>query len=473
MRWRESLDSDNCEEDFICTAEEFSGPSSGLWGLEDLADPLTGSSEAPFMGTEETFAIVANLARSLHGTLLATFLDSAPTLFSPSVNPPEAEVQMVASIFSIMHTLFCALFQGQDLQDTDTYDGLRVLLGHITGYFPFTPAHRDITIEQAFQGLNIAYCELTSLLVQTHARLHGNPVSRPQFHVRNGAVGALATRKRPMVPLALDKKLSGQLQRVGNYVTQLLRGHSSFGANLPRPVSSAVYLSLLPTIWTLLDQPVEGQDVSALVLDAALDHALLTGSTSAVKKLTIELVGRVAMLDSEIDYQGHFSLRSSSPDSWNKVQEWVMNLPRVLWELGSNDSSSSEVIMRVLLCLLKRGTCPSGILEPQTLVSLCTRLVPFFTINHPTRGQISGPFAGLPALPPSSGHLTDVRRLALDLAATAICAQTVPSPERCTDTLGWAVEEAVRGTKEQYYWEHVVDAMSMSRYYRNEVKSPL
>ena len=72
----------------------------------------------------------------------------------------------------------------------------------------------------------------------------------------------------------------------------------------------------------------------------------------------------------------------------------------------------------------------------QTLSQLSARLVPFFRVNHPTRGEILGPFAKLPASP--------VRTLVLDVAATLHAADA-------KDDLGGAVEGAVRA-QEREYW---------------------
>lgn len=72
----------------------------------------------------------------------------------------------------------------------------------------------------------------------------------------------------------------------------------------------------------------------------------------------------------------------------------------------------------------------------QVLASICSRMVPYFVVNHPTRGRLLGPFSRLPS--------TQLRRLALDVAATL--------GDRETGGLEGAVGEAVSGTGDEPYW---------------------
>ena len=71
------------------------------------------------------------------------------------------------------------------------------------------------------------------------------------------------------------------------------------------------------------------------------------------------------------------------------------------------------------------------------------RLIPFFTITHPTRGDLPGPFSRLKD--PST------RRLALDVAVTI--GKWVPESEWVK--LNEAVEKASRETDAGSYWIEV------------------
>lgn len=47
----------------------------------------------------------------MHSTLVSTFLDCAPLVFSPSSHPPETELQLVLTVSSICRTLYGAILQ--------------------------------------------------------------------------------------------------------------------------------------------------------------------------------------------------------------------------------------------------------------------------------------------------------------------------------------------------------------------------
>lgn len=80
-----------------------------------------------------------------------------------------------------------------------------------------------------------------------------------------------------------------------------------------------------------------------------------------------------------------------------------------------------------------------------------SRLVPYFTINHAVRGQVSGPYSKLPS---TQAHL---RRLCLDVVITLLAFGRVfgtDASEAC-DALSEAVDLIVVGTNEEGYWTHV------------------
>ena len=135
--------------------------------------------------------------------------------------------------------------------------------------FPFTPSgKRDIKTEQAFQNLNLAYCELASfsMLSSTQSSTEGN---------KKGKTSRLPLRT----------------SEVKQYVLDMLSGST---ADVPLTMSSAAYLSMLPTLWTLIIHPTPGG--SDIVLHAALAHATGVSSKSASKKPATEFIARLVMV---------------------------------------------------------------------------------------------------------------------------------------------------------------------------------
>ncbi|KAI0361212.1 hypothetical protein OH77DRAFT_1443396 [Trametes cingulata] len=443
--------SDEWDEDFV---GQFSLATSGvpsfsvqeLDGIEgavaaSVEDGQTGS------GLDAQVASAMHVARALQSTLVATFLDCAPAVFSPSSAPPDTELQMVLVVCRICRGLYGRILQNAaesgrslDIAESD----LQTILSYLSPYFPFTisgpsTARRDIKVEQAFQDLNLIFCELSSFLVlasqgnDKHLPSAQRPKTRPPRAARS-----LQSSTSPSVVSAR------QIERVSEYIVHLLRGEAptpGVTSSIPRPITPQAYVSLLPTIWSLLNgRNSEVADASATLFSAVVEHATKASSTSAVKRHTIDFIGRLVLLDREPEYVGAFrSGRSQEQDA--KLEEWILQLPRTLWELGANHPATTETIVRLLLRLSQRR---SRLLHSEVYAALRSRLIPYFTITHPTRGKLPGPFAKLPANSP-------LRRLVLDLVATLV-SQSGRQISLGEDELVLAVDEAVRGSSEEVYF---------------------
>lgn len=108
------------------------------------------------------------------------------------------------------------------------------------------------------------------------------------------------------------------------------------------------------------------------MLQATLEHATKSSSNSAVKKSAIEFVARLILvspphnlpppllsnirilkLDTEHQYQGAFKAGRTAEEI-EKFEEWILHLPKVLWELGSNNLFTTEVVLRFILRISQR-----------------------------------------------------------------------------------------------------------------------
>ncbi|KAG6842589.1 hypothetical protein C0991_000115 [Blastosporella zonata] len=382
QKWQAIVDPEENEDEFPCV----SVTSSENFTLQKLADisNVFGSSEFD-TSDERDSNLIAHLARTLQSTLIATFLDCAPSVFTPSGSPSETQVQLVLAVGQI--------------------------------------------VEQAFQDLNLIFCELTSLLVLTT----NAQASRPTRRGKSRQTSASANK--------LNNSLSIQTQRVSDYILQLLGGGSATGSQLGRSLTPAAYVSLLPAIWALLNNTassVEHPSTTSAILNATIMHSIKTSSKSALKRLTIEFVARLVLLSTEPRYQGQFRL-GNDPDDDAKVQEWVAHLPQPLWEFGANNMPASEIIMRFLTRAFQRKW--RALHLPMIVTALQSKFIPYFIINHPVRGRLAGPYNKIPMTSP-------LRRVALDLVVTFLWATGVDSG----DGLRTAVELAVAGTDEQEYW---------------------
>jgi len=98
----------------------------------------------------------------------------------------------------------------------------------------------------------------------------------------------------------------------------------------------------------------------------------------------------------------------------------------------------SQVITRFLSRLFQRRAC-----RPETTKLICTRFTPYFSVTHPTRGTLPGPFFKLPA-----AH----RKLVLDVVATMLCDQDVKAG--VGEFLG-TLERSLIGQDEKGYWDQI------------------
>ncbi|OBZ80001.1 Testis-expressed sequence 10 protein [Grifola frondosa] len=338
--WAEEVDPETFDEDFVGNFEFATASITAGWTLQDLTnvDVLLTAGADDRLGGSAELARVVHLTRTLHSTLVSTFLDCAPTVFSPSSSPPETELQMVLVVCEICRTLYGAILQDSaQSSNVQASADLKLILGYLSPYFPFTvsgssTARRDIKVEQAFQDLNLIFCELSSFLVLSSPSAHTShphdPKHRPS-RVRRGPTTAQYASPAP------------QIERVSEYVVQLLRGEASPGS-LPRPITPAAYTALLPTIWSLINSPTaEASDVLRVVVE----QATRASSQSTVKRHTVDFLGRLILLEREAEYAGVFGAgRSAEEDSL--LAEWIVQLPKTMWELGATHLPLTEVRRR-------------------------------------------------------------------------------------------------------------------------------
>jgi len=427
-QWKAEIDPDHDEEHFALSfkSTQFE-PVDTPYNLHDLHDVISSAAlneldlDSRLANRQSDFEM--RLARALHPVLLSNFLDSAPSVFSPSSAPLQTELGILSAVVDIYRNLYGALLQSAKTDSNTGFllDSLQVILERMAPYFPFLSSpliRRDVQVEQALQDLNIVYCELTSLLILTHTTQHVAPSNSKR---RDG------------------NSITVQTSQVKDYIARLMSGVSLSTHMVGRHISAQDYAALLPTLWMLLNSNVEhnSEDGSADTLSALLDHGLQVSSTAAVKRPTVDFLARLIHLETAPRYIGTFKI-STDATCLQKIEQWVLHLPKTLWELGDTDVPCTEVILRFLLRLFQRH---SPLANTNIGSQLCARLIPYFTITHPTRGTLPGPFTKLgdPAL----------QRLALDAIATI----TTFVPVSSRQPLDAAVRHAVEGSQVAYWTE--------------------
>ncbi|KAF5375094.1 hypothetical protein D9758_000204 [Tetrapyrgos nigripes] len=403
------------------------------WDLQELS-VVPDSQELQ----DATNPFIARLAKILHTTLISAFLDCAPAVFSPSTGPPETEMNVILEISQITHTLYGRMLMELEYFSSSTAEELRTILGHMSPFFPFKPHGRhDTKVEQVFQDLNLIYCDLLSRLVLA------SQSSTEKTTVRSKK--AFASNKQH---LNTNDKLWVQSDHVCDYIVGLLGGNdneSESNNHLARPLSPAAYNLLLPAIWSFLNLPRRQETAfsSVNVWQTTLKHAFGLSSKSALKRSAFDFVARIVLLETDAQYRGDFRLgHNMNKENVVVLETWITHLPKVLWELGSTNESTTEVILLFLLrTIQRRSTVP--VITEKVISALHSRFVPYFSAMHAVRGQVPGPFTKLPEGCKS-------RHLALDLAAL-LSGHIGGQSAALID----AVELAVTGMAEENYWRQL------------------
>lgn len=269
------------------------------------------------MLTQELFLDLQELHLSLHSLLLSTFLDSAPTAFSPSAATSSASsldvhLQMLSSITTLVSLLGLSTLRASPTAQTPAVrQAIETMLKHMRVYFPFsekTLQQRSSKDEAALVKMELDYASLTSLLAQPPKTICVPPRSKSDGP-KDRAKAVEDAFKRARKSGEGKRKA---VEEVAAWVVSLLRGErttatSPLGVN----VNKATYLDLRECIWALLLLPPPGSpkknvdpdaereekvDVPGLVLGALVDHYLRLASVDPVKKLGAEFIGRLCLV---------------------------------------------------------------------------------------------------------------------------------------------------------------------------------
>ncbi|GAA6059787.1 hypothetical protein JCM10212_003682 [Sporobolomyces blumeae] len=406
------------------TSIGFSLGSCGLFPILDPATPLASTSAAN--GPPQT------LLTLLHPTLLSSFLDAAPTAFSPtpalgqSAQAASAELRTITAVLRVARELFYRDLGGSaspSLDDSNPSSSasssrddrsraharklLLALLSHAAPYFPFGSDElheRTRPEEEQLLQLNLTFAELVSLLVLSEEQGGSAAPS-----TRGGGSGDAGDRKKKDAKKAAKaqgdaSKMSLVLSTVQTWVSSALLctlTTTSHPLGLP-PLSVEAFTALEPTLWSLLNQ--KDREGVEQVWKAVLDGWSKMPREGEARRRAFEFIARAILIQTDPAYTDRFDLDNASHG--HATQKWVFSLPKWLWELGTKQTDSTELVLAFLLKLAQQDT--KGVLPDSTLPSLAPMLVPFFHLSHPSRGSMPGPFT---KLPPS------IQSKALDLAS--------------------------------------------------------
>ncbi|KAI7905295.1 uncharacterized protein BX663DRAFT_484579 [Cokeromyces recurvatus] len=354
--------------------------------------------------TEERLSHIKHLIETFQPILVASWLEAAPSVFmSVSTISFTPALELLYEILKLSLVLWRAMIGSEKIKTLSKewlHHHLQTLLKHFTVYFPFGAdsfGNRGAKVDEVLQSMNIMLCELTSLFLLAKAmqRTHTNNTQQ-----RSG------NKRRKLVQEEEEEdddefNLPDWAERVVDHVLGVLGLDDAEGDKnrLSSSFKTENLISLLPAIWGFLNCLSYEESIS--MFKATLGYFHFCQPTSSSKRVLLDFIIRIYLIQSTPSYNGQFTITKHS-ELANILTDWVGSLPKMLWQIRSNHVETSRTILNILCDIVKRGD--KDLFELSTLLEVETKLVPFFFVNL-AKGPLYGPFNDLPA---------DVQQRALD-----------------------------------------------------------
>ncbi|OCF40193.1 pre-rRNA-processing protein IPI1 [Kwoniella heveanensis CBS 569] len=485
----------------------------GTWDVNEHIEESWELGRIAAQGNQEVENGVSNVLSQLyiqlHPLLLSTFLESAPTAFSPSLGSfasasstediPLALCTTTATLTHLLGRSILASTKASSSGSTtsDTYLSAEMkeargcvsdFLKRMAAWFPFhasasassTSGLRATTtaatlapsgLTPAFE-LSLVYANLAMLLTPRPVELaypreltRGKKEVGWRERVKAIEIAWNDMREREKGGNAKSKgkgKANGAdhwaMEEVAEWVVDILSPKKDVFAQ--STLTPAAYSALLPIIFALITRPPpsstsaqeEEEDIPMLVGTAFLSHLSRQASTSAIRSIGDGfLVSLIVVHEQRYPRYPFFVLPTSKGGKKFRaaIQAWFEGLPKVLWELGVRDPKATRGLLEFLLYLGLRGKgalmMPFSLLDPETFPLITSKLSPFFYLSHPTKGAIQGPWAKFPQSIDQGQDNIKLKKLGLDVAR-------VWSEWSTDGKLGDAAGRAVRGSGLEDYW---------------------
>ncbi|KAK8858519.1 hypothetical protein IAR55_002746 [Kwoniella newhampshirensis] len=420
---------------------------------------------------DNVVGVVSQLYLQLHPLLLSTFLESAPTAFSPSqtwsfpsssaASTEDIPLALCNTTAALTELLARAILTRASPNSSTELKAVRTcvsdFLKRMAAWFPFrSPKSQALTPSGLSPGfeLSLTYSNLAVLLAPRPPELVWPENTKGSARQTRSAMKVKAVQNawEKMQEVTRDKgkgkgKTNGidswALEEVAEWVKDVLAPTKDM---LAPSLTPAAYSALLPIIWALLVQPPATsppeEDIPTSVGTAFLTHLSRQGSNSAIRSIGDEFVIAVIEIHEQRYPRLPFYIQSDSR-LHDLFGSWFESVPKTLWELGARDESSTERLLRFLLGVGSRGqggTNPSfELLNVNVFPSIASKLAAFYHIQHPTKGSVPGPWVKL--------FQPQVKKIGLDVAKLWV---EWDSGGRLKDAVGRGCR--VAGEEWEKYW---------------------
>ncbi|KAJ3176872.1 hypothetical protein HDU87_004804 [Geranomyces variabilis] len=297
-------------------------------------------------------------------SLVDIWLESGPNALTPgsiALTPALSVMHTVLKMMNLMWRSILVEFKEKSLANWATR-WLKTISKHFMIHFPFGSGNftvRDKQVEVILQDMNILFCELLS-----HFSLS-------------------------VAPSADESSASNEAAML-DYLTELFAGKSAKSQmdNTVVILSTQQFEATFPVVWSLLR--TTSSEESSSFLRAFVERGnMMWGTPSAIS--SFEFVSRLLMLSNHREAAQRFALSASSVDI---LRQWVLLLPKRLWQLKSSNSVFSQHILEVLTYILRNNPCNFAV-DKAVTNGLEASIVPFFHADT-AKGSIFGPFLECP-----------------------------------------------------------------------------
>ncbi|KAJ3163435.1 hypothetical protein HDU86_000014 [Geranomyces michiganensis] len=299
-------------------------------------------------------------------SLVDIWLESLPNALTPgsiALTPALSVMHTVLKMMNLMWRSILVEFKDKSLASWATR-WLKTLSKHFVIHFPFGSGNytvRDKQVEIILQDMNILFCELLS-----HFSLSVAPSADD------------------------DESNAGHENAMLDYLTELFDGKNAKKQmdNTVVTLSTQQLEATFPVVWSLL-RTTSSQDSSDFLRAFVNRGNMMWGTPSAIS--SFEFVSRLLMLSNHPGAAQGFTLSDSSVDI---LREWVMLLPKRLWQLKSSNPVFSQHILELLVYILKSNPCGFAV-DATVTRGLKASIVPFLHADT-AKGSSFGPFLECP-----------------------------------------------------------------------------
>ncbi|KAI8910609.1 Rix1 complex component [Powellomyces hirtus] len=298
-------------------------------------------------------------------TLVDLWLESSPNAFTPgsiAFTPALSVMHTVLKMMNLMWRSILVEFKAQQVKTNWVAGWLKVISKHFMTHFPFGKGNfsvRDKQVDVVLQDMNILFCELLS-----HFSLNATST----------AAESSSRWKEIMLEYMMELFDENPSSKKQDKTVALL--------------NSEQLEATFPIVWSLLN--VLNDEDSGNFLRAFVNKGnTMWGTPSAIAMF--QFMSRLLKFTNHQTSERSFT---SSPQCIDVLRQWVLMLPKRLWQLKGSNPVFSKNILEVLTYLLKNNPCQFAS-EKAVTNGLESSIIPFFHVET-AKGPVFGPFIASP-----------------------------------------------------------------------------